>query len=114
MMSTGSGTSCPTIAAVAVSMKFLPSTLDTNGNDRDARRLHSMTLNSAGAPGLCRRVGASFGKGVLAPARTMWLPAASEGAGVPSACANVGGVLAAMALRRASRGSGDVIVGGRE
>ena len=51
MMSAGSGTSWPTIAAVAVSIKFLPSTLDTNGNERDARRLHSITLNSAGASG---------------------------------------------------------------
>jgi len=32
-----------TIARVASSMKFLPYVLETNGKDRDARRLHSMT-----------------------------------------------------------------------
>ena len=51
MRSTGSGTSLPTIAQVAASMKLLPRTFETNGKERDARKLHSMTLSSSSSRG---------------------------------------------------------------
>mmetsp|Transcript_179 Transcript_179/g.289 ORF Transcript_179/g.289 Transcript_179/m.289 type:complete len:216 (-) Transcript_179:493-1140(-) len=43
--STGSS-SVPTIARVAASMKLTPSTLEEKGKEREARRLHSMTLTA--------------------------------------------------------------------
>mmetsp|Transcript_2994 Transcript_2994/g.6274 ORF Transcript_2994/g.6274 Transcript_2994/m.6274 type:complete len:208 (-) Transcript_2994:1868-2491(-) len=42
--STSSSCSSPIIARVAVSMKLTPVTLEEKGHEREARRLHSMTL----------------------------------------------------------------------
>jgi hypothetical protein len=48
------------MAAEATSIKLVPRTLDTKGKDRDARRLHSMTLSVEGTRDV-ERLGDLFG-----------------------------------------------------